>query len=204
MKNNTLLGLIFAFACSGLLVASASEKEWSDKYYGGFGTNDGTSAITIFHNFSQEVPEGLKAEVLAEIIDRAKQQHDNKIIWAVLSFLNGSEGRQIEWNNHLRDSLYPLAKSPDEVVRSLLVDLLGHVRKDDARELILSFQNDPSEKVRSSFIHSIVEWPDGEQIYQKFIQDHQSDSNYAASIQYAKNCILANRKVLKDSNKSQK
>jgi len=71
----------------------------------------------------------------------------------------------------------------------LLVGLLGKAGENETRELVLSFQNDPDEKVRSAFIRGIVDWPDAKTIYQKYIEDHQADPNYAESVQYARNWL---------------
>lgn len=173
-----------------------------DKYYHpGFDT-DGTGYVIVSQRFIKEVPLEEQGEVLAQILDRASaaKKPSYRLIGNIIGFVgwrSKSEGKII-WNEHLKQAVYAQAKSPDSDVRVQFIHLLFNTQGDKARDMILSFLNDPDEHVRYTVLNGITSWPGSEQIYLKYIQDHQNDQNYAQSVSYAKANLDILHKVQKD------
>jgi hypothetical protein len=170
-------------------VRADSIDDFVNKYYPPLkqNENDGTGQLGILTNFFKEVPPASQAEVLARILEKASitTPPDNDLIESILSVSKGFQDNKVEWNAHLEKLIYAQAKNPDPNVRALAVYALAKIRQDTAHDFVLTFLNDPDERVRHVTLSSIDTWPDAEAIYQKFIQDHQSDTSYSKSIQDA-------------------
>lgn len=178
--------VLIVVICCGSANATTNA-DFVNKYYRIFESAEQVGP-SIF--FFKDVPPSSRAEVLADILDRAVAANPQNlmVIRNVIEILRGFQG-PVTWNAHLEKSVLDQAKSPDLTIRELLIEMLAIARKDQNRDLILSFQNDPDQEIRYAALHDIVRWPDAESIYQKFIQDHQSDPNYAKSVQAARNHI---------------
>jgi hypothetical protein len=198
MKNRTLncilIGLLLTVAVT---VAKAQTVDaWVEKYSISF-DNDGTGKMLAAAQFG-EVPAKDQAEVLARILDKLTSQkpiNSNAITGACRAILM----IKVPWTDHLKKSIYSLTTSSDYIARSCGLHLLAIKQKDTAKETILAFQNDPDDRTRASFMDEIKEWPDAEPIYQKYIQAHESDPNYAESVQSAKDCLAIHRQMQKSS-----
>ena len=178
------------------------ESAWADSYddfastyYPQFKSSeyDGTGRRIVLHEFFDEVPAASQSEVLARIMEKASAATppDNALIESILSLSEGFQDKKVDWNPHLEKLIYAQAKSPDPNVRSLVVHVLAKMRKNDARDLVLSFLNDPDENVRSRALDSIDKWPDAEPLYRGYIQAHQADTDHSKSVQYAKDNLSA-------------
>jgi len=192
MKTTTILGYIAISVFAFITVESVwadSVDDFANKYYPPLkaNENDGTGLRIVLHQFFDEVPAASQSEVLARIMERASAATppDNALIESILSVSEGFQDKKVEWNTHLEKLIYAQAKNPDPNVRGMVVHALAKMRKDAAREVVLSFLNDPDDGVRSRALDSIDQWPDAESIYQGYIQSHHSDADHSKSLQYA-------------------
>jgi len=188
--------IIFGFAP---LSRGDAQTDFVKKYYSTFNT-DGTGTTIADLEFKHEVPISEQAEVLARILDKAFAANppNYQVAELVLVFI-GSPSPKFIWNGHLEKAIYAQIKSPNSEVRSCVVDVLAAKRKDSAKDIVLSFQNDPDDQVRADLMDSISKWPEAEPIYHKYIQTHEADVRYALSVKAAKRCIILNRAILKNS-----
>jgi len=187
-----LVGLIFATSWIGAKAQTIDA--WVVKYAGSF-DSDGTGKMIAAAQFG-EVPAKDQAEVLARILDKLTTEKpiNSNAITGTCSAIGMIK---VQWTDHLKKSIYALTTSSDGVARACGLHLLATKQKDTAKDAILAFQNDPDDQVRASFMDEIRTWPDAEPIYQKYIQAHEGDANYDASVQSAKDSLAINRQMLK-------
>jgi hypothetical protein len=193
MNNKKAAHYIFAgwiILIIGIYADNSASINFTDKYYYHEFDTDGTGNLLASRQFIKEVPPAEWADILAEIMDRASaaQPPNYRIIKNIIGFLGGNSKSpdKITWNEHLEKAVYAQAKSPDWNVRTLLINSLDMAQPEKARNMILSFQDDSDDRVRSMVLDTVTRWPDAEAIYQKYIQTHENDKNYALSIQQAK------------------
>jgi hypothetical protein len=161
-----------------------SEGHLVSEYYKKFNiTNDGTASMIALSYFRSTVPVALQPDILADILDRALHDQNPFIAGNILVMLNSDDfGPPLQWNQRLQKSIYAQTKFPDWSVRRLLVDLIKHRQKEAARDVMLSLQNDPDDRVRWEALNAIERWPDAKSIYQAYIQAHQTDPAFAKAV----------------------
>jgi hypothetical protein len=188
MKIHLLLivGTSLYYLISNIPVSALTENALATKYYSEFNTHDGTGAMIAGSNFIHEVPVETRANILADILNRAISEKNHLVMQAIIVFLIGGDGgARPAWNERLTQSVFALENGSDWNTKTLLVDLLSNRKERGARSIILALQTDPDDRVRFEALRAVAKWPDAVSIYQTYIQVHQGDPSYARAVRNA-------------------
>jgi hypothetical protein len=202
MKRKALRGLLAAFFICVCLPSLSAEtiddfvKQYVDRF-----DSDGTGTVSEDVEFCSNVPRDERCEVLARILDTLSSrnlidEHTENDIWGAC----GAASLLPEWTPHLKNSLRALTVSKNAGVRKSGVNQIAKRPKDEAKELILSFQNDPDDGVRSIVLNDIRLWPDAALVYRKYLTAHQGNPAYKQSLQTATDCLAINQYMLAHPN----
>lgn len=198
MKNRILsiAALILLVNSTYLFANEASVKDYANKFYQEWSmprgrTDDG--AVFMLANFNYEVPPSLQSEVINQMFNQAcsaTPQKNYKVIGYSLKYIE-SVRPDLVLTDNFKSNLYKLIKDPNWITRRDVLHFMGRFKKDEDRDLIIAALNDPQDEVRGAAISALRDRLGSEVIFQKYLQDHQSDPDHTTSAQYAQNALKA-------------
>lgn len=203
IRTLPLVGLYLLAASFLLYAADMSAKDYADKYYDEFSKPQDDGISYLMGRFHSEVPASMQTEVLDQVLDRAASAEPKKNYRAmdvVFKYLQNF-GQDLTLTPQIDSNLYALAKDSNWMTRRDVLQVVRALGRTKDHDLIVAALNDPSEEVRGAALNALRGRPDAEAAYQKFIQDHQSDPNYATSVQYAKGGLEAIHEAQKNTGK---
>lgn len=197
----SFLSLVFTLTIlSGLVASDERVKTCMDEYYPLFNTprEGDSSLLPLYNRFHVGVPDAIRAEVLGEMLNKAhsEQGKSELVVWHIMEYLEGTEPNLAN-DPRVDQCLSILVKGPDPDLRKSVLMFLYSLKRDKDLALFVESLNDPEDKVRTAGLVAMYGRPESEALYQKFLQDHQSDSAYDKSMRAARELLEASRQGIK-------
>lgn len=200
IKPFFLVSLFTLTILSGLVASDERVKTYVDEYYPLFNAQrEGDSSLwPLYNRFHAGVPGAIRAEVLSDMLNKARSEQSKSelVVWHILGYLESTEPNLAN-DPRVDQGLSILVKDPNPDLRRKIIMFLYSLKRDKNFALFVEALNDPVSKVQAAGITAMYGRPGSEVLYQKFIQNHQSDPAYDQSVNHAKEMLEASRQGVK-------
>lgn len=191
MKVSHIITLCCIVFVATLNASDTELQRYVDRYYLDWNAPRDSADDTSFWlipRFQKEVPLAMRAEVLDKILDRATSARPSKaynVITFALMYLR-EIGSSDDLSAHAKSNIVQLANDPNWTIRRDVFEVLEKLGKASDRDLLVAGLTDPDDRVRGAALDAFLEQSNSESVYRVFIQEHEGDSNYTTSVQYAR------------------
>jgi hypothetical protein len=193
IQISRLTGLYLLLTCVVLYADTTQVKDYADKYFTDFNTWQDDGLSYMYARFYRDVPTSMQADVLDEILDRACSAQPQRHSLAISQVLGYIEQFRPDFvpSKRFDTDLSALTKDQNYTTRRDVIEFLGKMNRGQDRDLIVAALSDPQDEVRGAALNALRNRSGSEAIFQKYIQDHQSDPSYHTSVLYAKSGLDA-------------